>query len=306
MAEPSPKEAREPARKRIKLLAVIAAVICLFSGLLPPVQRGWEQLYALTGLKPAVSQKFSLTFLDVGSADAAILYSSECAILIDGGTYDCGPELYRRLLYMGIDHLDLVINTHPDKDHLGGFVQVFSHLSVGEYWEPELPAELIPETEEYRLVREALENTQTPIQTVSAGDGAVFGEVAIEVLSPAISADDTNNNSLVLKITYDGRSVLMMGDAEEKQEETLLSKELACDMLKVGHHGSNTSTGEGLLAQALPEYAVISAGKNRPPDERVLERLEKVGAKIFRTDTQGDITLIIENGEIWVSSENTE
>lgn len=304
MAEPSPKEARKPARKRIKLLAVIAAVICLFSGLLPPVQRGWKQLYVLTGLGPVVSQTFSITFLDVGSADAAILYSPECAILVDGGTYDCGPELYRRLWHMGIDHLDLVVNTHPDKDHLGGFSQVLSHLSVEEYWEPELPQGLIPATEEYRLVREALEETQTPIQTVSAGDYATFGEVTIQVLSPAVSAADTNNNSLVLKITYDGRSILMMGDAEEKQEETLLGKELACDVLKVGHHGSNTSTGEEFLTQALPEYAVISAGKNRPPDERVLERLEKTGANIFRTDTQGDITLTIENGEILISSEN--
>ena len=197
-----------------------------------------------------------------------------------------------------------MVNTHPDKDHLGGFSQVLSHLSVEEYWEPELPKELIPETEEYRLVREALKESQTPIQTVSAGDCATFGEVTIQVLSPAVSAADTNNNSLVLKIIYDGRSILMMGDAEEKQEETLLGKEFACDVLKVGHHGSNTSSGEEFLAQALPEYAVISAGKNRPPDERVLERLEKAGANIFRTDTQGDITLTIENGEILVSSEN--
>lgn len=305
MAKSSPKEARKPAGKRIKLLAVAAAAICLFSGLLSPVQWLWKQLYAVTGLGFSTVETFTITFLDVGSADAAIIQSPDCTILIDGGTYDFGRKIYRRLSHMGIDHLDLMINTHPDKDHLGGFSQVLNKISVDAYWEPQLPQELIPKTEEYRLTRQALAETQTPIQTVCTGDSAVFGAVTLQVLSPSVSATDTNNNSLVLKITCGGRSILMMGDAEEKQEETLVEEEIACDVLKVGHHGSNTSTTEEFLEQVSPSIAVISSGAQNPPDEEVLDRLHKVGAEIYQTHRNGDISLTIKNGEILISPQKT-
>ncbi len=305
MAKPSAKEARKPSRKRIRLFAAVGVALCLLSGFLPPVQGWWQRLYEAVGFRPTSSEGLTITFLDVGSADAAIISSPECAILIDGGTYDCGQEIYRHLFHMGIDHLDLMVNTHPDKDHLGGFSQVLAKIPVEEYWEPELPAELTPETEEYRLVRKALKETQTPVRKILAGEKTSFGDLALEVLSPTVISSDTNNNSLVIRITYAGRSILMMGDAEEKQEQELLDQDLSCDVLKVGHHGSNTSTGEAFLAKTLPEYAVISAGQRRPPDDRVLERLEKAGVQIFRTDTQGDITLTIESGEISISPENT-
>lgn len=259
----------------------------------------------MAGLGGSETEAFTITFLDVGAADAAVIQSPDCSVLIDGGTYDSGKKIYRRLSHMGIDHLDLMVNTHPDKDHLGGFSQILYKIPVEKYWEPELPQQLIPETEEYRLTHEALAETQTPIQSVSAGDSIVFGEVTIQVLSPSVSAADTNNNSLVLKITYSGRSILMMGDAEEKQEETLLGEELTCDVLKVGHHGSDTSTKEDFLKQVSPTIAIISSGTKNPPDEEVLDRLHKTGAEIYQTNLNGDILLTIKDGEILVSPQKT-
>lgn len=305
MAKPSPKEAGRPSGKRIKLLALAVVVVCLLSSLLPPVQSCWRQLYDLAGLGGSETEAFTITFLDVGAADAAVIQSPDCSVLIDGGTYDSGKKIYRRLSHMGIDHLDLMVNTHPDKDHLGGFSQILYKIPVEKYWEPELPQQLIPETEEYRLTHEALAETQTPIQSVSAGDSIVFGEVTIQVLSPSVSAADTNNNSLVLKITYSGRSILMMGDAEEKQEETLLGEDLTCDVLKVGHHGSDTSTKEDFLKQVSPAIAIISSGTKNPPDEEVLDRLHKTGAEIYQTNLNGDILLTIKDGEILVSPQKT-
>lgn len=259
------------------------------------MQAGWHTLYRIVGLGGPKSDGFTVHFLDVGSADAIILHCGEVTVLVDAGTVDCGTEICRYLRRMGVETLTLAVNTHPDKDHLGGFVQVLREFPPQAYWEPEVPESLIPASEEYSLTRAALEEMEIPVSQVGAGVSLSLGPMALEVLGPVSQSADSNNGSLVMKASYAGRSVLLMGDAEESEEEDILHSgvDMGCDVLKVGHHGSKTSTSAQLLQQARPQYAVISAGSGRPPNEEVLQRLQENSAEVYRTDTQGSIVLSI-------------
>ena len=289
------KRKRQKGKIKRFLLPAGVIVLCLLSALLPPLQAGWHTLYRIVGLGGPKSDGFTVHFLDVGSADAIILHCGETTILVDAGTVDCGTEICRYLRRMGVETLTLAVNTHPDKDHLGGFVQVLREFPPQAYWEPEVPEDLIPASEEYSLTRAALEEMEIPVSQVGAGVSLSLGPMALEVLGPVSQPDDSNNGSLVLKASYAGRSVLLMGDAEESEEEDILDSgaEVGCDVLKVGHHGSKTSTSAQLLQQARPQYAVISAGSGRPPNEEVLQRLQENSAEVYRTDTQGSIVLSI-------------
>ena len=289
------KRKRQKGKIKRFLLPAGVIVLCLLSALLPPLQAGWHTLYRIVGLGGPKSDGFTVHFLDVGSADAIILHCGEVTVLVDAGTVDCGTEICRYLRRMGVETLTLAVNTHPDKDHLGGFVQVLREFPPQAYWEPEVPESLIPASEEYSLTRAALEEMDIPVSQVGAGGSLSLGPMTIEVLGPITQSDDSNNGSLVLKVSYEGKAILLMGDAEEPEEEAILNSgvDMGCDVLKVGHHGSNTSTSAQLLQQARPQYAVISAGSGRPPNEEVLQRLQENRAEVYRTDTQGSIVLSI-------------
>ena len=289
------KRKRQKGKIKRFLLPAGVIVLCLLSALLPPLQAGWHTLYRIVGLGGPKSDGFTVHFLDVGSADAIILHCGETTILVDAGTVDCGTEICRYLRRMGVETLTLAVNTHPDKDHLGGFVQVLREFPPQAYWEPEVPESLIPASEEYSLTRAALEEMDIPVSQVGAGTSLSLGPMTLEVLGPVSQPDDSNNGSLVLKVSYEGKAILLMGDAEEPEEEAILNSgvDMGCDVLKVGHHGSKTSTSAQLLQQARPQYAVISAGSGRPPNEEVLQRLQENRAEVYRTDTQGNIVLSI-------------
>ena len=289
------KRKRQKGKIKRFLLPAGVIVLCLLSALLPPLQAGWHTLYRIVGLGGPKSDGFTVHFLDVGSADAIILHCGETTILVDAGTVDCGTEICRYLRRMGVETLTLAVNTHPDKDHLGGFVQVPREFPPQAYWEPEVPESLIPASEEYSLTRAALEEMDIPVSQVGAGTSLSLGPMTLEVLGPVSQPDGSNNGSLVLKVSYEGKAILLMGDAEEPEEEAILNSgvDMGCDVLKVGHHGSKTSTSAQLLQQARPQYAVISAGSGRPPNEEVLQRLQENRAEVYRTDTQGNIVLSI-------------
>ena len=278
----------------VKIAALVISLLCLLSALVPTVQEAWKSLYRLAGLAETPQSGFTVHFLDVGSADAALLCFDGSAVLVDSGTYDSGREIVRYLHRMEIQNLALAVNTHPDNDHLGGMAEVIENFPPAQFWESEIPEELIPDTEEYRLLRTCLNEKKIPVEKVSAGKRFSFGPAEIEVLGPTQPGSTSNNNSLILMITCYGKRLLMMGDAEEEEEEQVLGESLNCDVLKVGHHGSNTSTGRKLLKWTSPEYAVISAGERQPANEKVLQRLEENEIQVFQTNEVGTVVLTIQ------------
>ncbi len=241
-----------------------------------------------------------LTFVDVGQGDSAFICTPEGETwLIDGGEdgqYQSGllPYLEAR----GVEQLDYVVATHYHNDHIGG---IFQLLKSGKIKTLILP-DYTPDSKAKNGLLKAAENAHTLVLDVSEGDILPSGnkDLKISVLHPedgGFSPDNENSNSLVLKLEYFGTTALLTGDIEEDAEPLLTEKyDLEADILKLGHHGSATSTSDEFFKEVDPVYGIISAGQGNRyghPHYEVLNRLRDDDVIIYRTDEDGDITFFL-------------
>lgn len=237
-----------------------------------------------------------VSFLDVGQGDAILIEGrNRNQILIDSGP---GPIILRRLSEETsfFDHfLDVIIETHPDKDHIGGFPAVLSRYSVGVSLEPAVQSDNGIDDE---IARE-LARKEVPSFSARAGGIITLGDGSyLEVLFPDrdVSGLETNTASVVARYIFGDTCFLLTGDTSKNIEEYLAGRYgagLSCQVLKVGHHGSDTSSSPAFLSAVSPEYAVISAGRDNSyghPHEEVLGRLKDAGVEILQTKEEGTIT----------------
>ncbi|MBQ7036654.1 MAG: MBL fold metallo-hydrolase [Clostridia bacterium] len=235
----------------------------------------------------------SVHFIDVGQADAALLFSGGKTMLIDGGNREDSSLIAAYLKKYGISHLDYVICSHAHEDHVGGLPGALSVATAGEIFAPRTEAD----TKVYQNFKAKAKEQGIPIQNPSPGDSFAFGKSTAVFLGPITEkTDELNNTSLVLKVTYGETSFLFTGDAERDEELSITDagQDVSATVLKVGHHGSNSSTSYPFLREVMPKIAVISVGKNNDyghPDDKVLTRLRDAGVKVFRTDEMGDIII---------------
>lgn len=235
-------------------------------------------------------------FLDVGQGDSAlILGPTGEAALIDGGNREDGQAIVNYLKEHGVRELSLVISTHPHEDHIGGLKEVLEAFPVKQIIDSGVP-HTSKTYENYLLTIDKLNipfNIAAPGETFSLGK-----EVFLQVLGPINrKRDELNNMSVVLRLTYGQTVFLFMGDAEADEEKDLLKAYsanglLQANILKVAHHGSFSSTSWEFLKAVHPQEAVISVGAGNDyghPHEETLQRLEKAGIKIRRTDVEGTI-----------------
>ena len=245
-------------------------------------------------------------FLDVGQADCALLSYGDTDILIDGGNVEDSSYVVSYLQKQGVDQLDLVVCTHAHEDHVGGLAGVLAVFPTAEIWSP---------TTTYSskcfddFVRYSDQQNLT-IQIPSPGKNTSYGGLTLTVLGPVESYADTNNTSLVIKASFGSRSILFTGDMETDAENDLLDSgaNVKADVLKVGHHGSDTSTGYRFLYEVNPQYAVISVGEGNTyghPHEEPLSRLHDAGVTLYRTDILGAIVLHSDGETLEFSWENT-
>lgn len=273
----------------------------------------WNKVFSFFGLGDfsscADSSPFSMHVIDVGKADSILIECGGKYMLIDGGTTDAGSTVTAYLKRRGVKTLDLVVNTHPDADHIGGLSEVLNNYTVSRYLSPSLPKSLIPDSDEYADMQKALKENGITEEHPSAGDVIMLGDLKIEILGPVSVGSDTNNNSIVMKLTYGETTFLLEGDAEKEEETTLLEsgENLFANVLKVGHHGSSGATTKKFLSEVLPQYAVISVGSdsNELPKLEVLERLTDIGAAIYRTDTNGTVIFLSDGKSITVNTEKS-
>lgn len=251
-------------------------------------------LFALAVSLGAVSAqggKLTVHFLDVGQADSILIQApGGQAILIDGGNNADGPSVVNYLKQQGITRLNAVIATHPHEDHIGGLDTVLNTFPVETVYLPNVTHTSRTFEDFVTAARKAGKRIQVKpgVKLNIPGITAVF-------LAPHRSYyEDLNDYSAVLKLTYGKVSFLFAGDAEATSESEMVNSgsDLSSTILKVGHHGSDSSTTAAFLRAVSPKYAVISVGEGNPyghPSESTLERLRNAGVTVYRTDQNGNI-----------------
>lgn len=242
-------------------------------------------------------------FIDVGQADCALLECGGQYMLIDGGNRDDGQLVVSYLEQQGVEELEAVVCTHAHEDHVGGLPSVLAVYPTKAVYAPtKTYASKVFDDFLYYTDQQGLEVT-LPVP----GDTMTLGDAQVTVLGPVKTYAETNDTSIVLRLEFGRTSFLFTGDMEVAAENDMLDYwesrpgMLEADVLKVGHHGSNTSTGYRFLYEVSPEYGVISVGKDNSyghPHAEPLSRLNQAGVVLLRTDELGTIVAVSDGQEV--------
>lgn len=277
------------------VLAVVLVVVInmLWNGSFSQLME--ERNYERTGNE----EELEVHFIDVGQGDATLILQGEHAMLIDAGENRCGDQIVDYMNYLGVEHLDYVIGTHPDSDHIGGLDTVLRNST----WDTVLMPDYEKDTRTYEEVLEVLDREGKESVAPKPGDVYSLGTAQFTVLAPIGTYDSGNENSIAVRLVHGGSSFLFTGDAESGSESDMLTsgRLLASDVYKVSHHGSSGANTELFLLAVNPEYAVISCGKDNEyghPHSEVLNRLRAMGTKVFRTDEQGTVVAVSDGSGI--------
>ena len=249
-------------------------------------------------------EELKVHFLDVGQGDSIFIeLPTNETILIDASIKEASNKIINHLREENVSKIDYVFATHPHSDHIGGMSAVIKAFDIGQIYMPKA----VTTTKTYENLLLTIKDKNLKIKTAKAGNTIIdTDDLKLVVLAPnQDSYESLNNYSIVLKLTYKEKSFLFTGDAETLSEKEITG-DVEADVLKVGHHGSRTSTSQAFLNKVNPSYAVISVGLNndyKHPHQEVLDRLEKKNIKIYRTDQNGDIIFTTDGYNIDVKVE---
>lgn len=242
-------------------------------------------------------------FIDVGQGDSSLIITpSGKTVLIDAGDEAHAKKVVNYIRERGIEKLDLVIATHPDADHIGGMDKVIKNFYIDVFAMPDVSAK----TNQYKQIQRELKTKKMKATRLYQGDEVQIDDnIDFEILSPVRGKkyDDTNEYSIVAKIVYKDTSFILMGDATMENEVDIINKvpDIDIDVLKLGHHGSSTSSSDYFITKTSPNIAIISCGKNNKyghPHQEVMRVLKKHGVTPYRTDEMGDIVITSDGKEI--------
>ena len=241
----------------------------------------------------AVSESFlKVHVIDVGQADSIFIeLPNQETMLIDAGNNSDDDIVVDYIKNLKYDKIDYVIGTHPHEDHIGGLDTVINTFNIQNIYMPKVQHD----TKTFKDVLLAVQNKNLKIKTAKAGVNIInSNELKIDIIAPVNSDyDSLNNYSAVVKITYKDRSFLFMGDAEKLSEEEITAN-VKADVIKIGHHGSKSSTSNKFLSKVSPSFAFITVGKDNDyghPHDEVINLLNKSSIKVYRTDISGTIII---------------
>ena len=244
-----------------------------------------------------------LHFIDVGQGDSSLIITPKGkTILIDAGDEAHAKKVLSYVREQGIEKLDLVVATHPDADHIGGMDKVIKNFDIDVFAMPDVSAK----TNQYKQIQRELKAKKMKATRLYQGDEVqIDDDIDFEILSPVKGKkyDDTNEYFIIAKIVYKDTSFILMGDATMENEVDIINNvpDIDIDVLKLGHHGSSTSSSDYFITKTSPNIAIISCGKNNKyghPHQEVMRVLKKHGVTPYRTDEMGDIVITSDGKEI--------
>ncbi len=302
---------RKNSKKQTPVLTLVVLLIALVSAVVVKTTGGESETQAKSASSAsAIEDGLSVHYLDVGQGDSEFieLPNGEC-MLIDAAESGYSYQIISTIEDLGYSEINYLVATHPHSDHIGGMADVVNSFDIGEIYMPNA----VTDTATYENLLTVISDKNYSINTAKAGE-VIYSdsECEIEILAPVSEEySNLNNYSVVVKITYGVNSFLFTGDAEVLVEEEIMSDnylELDCDVLKVSHHGSNSSSSDEFIGAVSPEYAVISVGAGNSyghPNEEILQKLVDIGAEVFRTDSDGTVTITCDgNDNFEVQTEN--
>ncbi len=239
-------------------------------------------------------------FIDVGQGDSILIRQGDHAMLIDGGTSECKDDLLNFLKSENIQKFDYIVGTHPHEDHIGSLDDVVNAYDFDTILFPKVTTT----TKTFENLVNAVKNKNKKFITPVSGNEYTLGDAKFKILAPSSdSYQSLNNYSIVIKLTYGENTFMFTGDAETLSETEMLNSfdDLTADVLKIGHHGSTTSTSKKFLNAVNPKYAVISVGKDNTynhPTKTTMNKLEELKIPVYRTDEEGTIECVSNGKDI--------
>lgn len=254
-----------------------------------------------------VEGELTLTMINVGQADSFLLVQNGNVALIDCGTRSTGKDVVAYLKRLNINKIDYLFGTHPHDDHMGGMYDVITNFEIGKIILPDVKEGEVT-TNWYLKLMQEIKSKQHNLEKVELGTVYNLGDATMKVIGPISKPKgNLNNYSTVLKVTFGNVNIIMTGDAEKDVEAEILKsgEVLEADILKIGHHGSDTSSSIAFLEAVNPKYALISAkvgNKYKHPIKETMQNLQARNVTVYRTDECGTVVVTINQGKITFST----
>lgn len=304
---------RKPTLLQLIPFLIVGAVIALslMNGVIVKgwnLNLNWDKIFQktnlsvqplpITNLDPQLS---AVHFIDVGQGDATLLQSGGEYCLVDAGTAESEAALISYLNGMGVKKLKLLVMSHPHVDHIGGMNAVLQNFEVEQVLLPDFSKMDAPTTVTFERILDTITQKQIAVAVAKQGDAYAIGNATLTVLAAGVKTHNYNNLSPVLHFAAADLTAMLTGDGEKEVETDALTQGLPhVDVFKAGHHGSNTANASELLWALRPQLVGISCGQNNSyghPHSEALQSFALVGAQVLRTDLQGSIVIVAQNGE---------
>ena len=245
-----------------------------------------------------------VNYLDVNQGDSIFIeLPNKETMLIDAGERNYDKKVISYIDNLGYNKIDYVVGTHPHTDHIGGMASVIKKYDIGSIYMPKKQSN----SNTFVNLLKTIKDKNLKINTAKSGVKIIDSDnLKVSLIAPTKEYNDSNNSSAVVKITYINRCFLFMGDAEVESESSITDN-VECDVVKIGHHGSDTASSESFVKKTKAKYAIVSVGegnKYKHPYDFILKRWESIGAKVFRTDKLGDIVITTDGNNLIVNDDS--